>query len=228
VYDPFAGGSVRGIVAAKLGRRYYGVDLRPEQAAANEEQAARICPDNAPVWVVGDACDTLAFAEAESIPGECDLVFSCPPYASLERYSDDPRDISTMDYDDFLTAYRQIIADACRLLKQDRFACFVVGDVRDPKNHGIYRNFIGDTVDAFEAAGLGLYNEMILVTAVGSLPIRVGRQFSAYRKVGKTHQQCLVFIKGDPGKAVKACGTVEVTDLSELLPENAEEGLVDE
>jgi DNA modification methylase len=33
VLDPFAGGSVRGIVAAKLGRRYFGVDLRAEQVA---------------------------------------------------------------------------------------------------------------------------------------------------------------------------------------------------
>jgi hypothetical protein len=55
VLDPFAGGSVRGIVAAKCGREYIGVDLRPEQVAANREQAARITetskmiPDKAPV-----------------------------------------------------------------------------------------------------------------------------------------------------------------------------------
>lgn len=39
VLDPFAGGSVRGLAAARLGRSYLGVDLRPEQVAANEEQA---------------------------------------------------------------------------------------------------------------------------------------------------------------------------------------------
>jgi hypothetical protein len=33
VLDPFAGGSVRGIVAAKLGRQYVGYDLRPEKEA---------------------------------------------------------------------------------------------------------------------------------------------------------------------------------------------------
>src|SRR6185312_2502284 len=42
VLDPFAGGSVRGIVAAKLGRRYLGVDLRPEQIEANRAQWAEI------------------------------------------------------------------------------------------------------------------------------------------------------------------------------------------
>jgi len=48
------------------------------------------------------------------------------------------------------------------------------------------------------------------VTAAGSLPIRVGKQFSTTRKLGKTHQQCLVFLKGDARRAVEACGKVEV------------------
>jgi hypothetical protein len=42
-------------------------------------------------------------------------------------------------------------------------------------------------VEAFEAVGARFYNDAILVTAVGSLPIRVGRQFTASRKLGRTH-----------------------------------------
>ena len=42
VLDPFAGGSVRGIIAAALGRKYIGIDLRPEQVQANEEQVPTI------------------------------------------------------------------------------------------------------------------------------------------------------------------------------------------
>ena len=45
-----------------------------------------------------------------------------------------------------------------------------------------------------------LYNEMILVNAIGSLPIRAGKYFNASRKIGKTHQNVLVFYKGDPKK----------------------------
>jgi len=99
------------------------------------------------------------------------------------------------------------IAKTCSLLKEDRFACFVVGDVRDKR--GNYYNFVGDTVEAFRAAGLHYYNEAILVTAVGSLPIRAGRQFEAGRKLGKTHQNVLVFVKGDGKKATQACGPVD-------------------
>ena len=204
VLDPFAGGSVRGIVAAVLGRHYTGVDLRPEQIAANVEQAQAIVPDNMPRWIVGDS--------REAMPDEqFDLVFSCPPYADLEVYSDDPRDISTMAYPDFMAAYRDIVAGAVQRLRMDRFACFVVGDVRDKK--GFYYNFVADTIAAFQDAGARLYNEAILVTAVGSLPIRVGKQFESGRKLGKTHQNVLVFVKGDPRKATQACGPVEIGDL---------------
>lgn len=38
VLDPWAGGSVRGIVAAALGREYVGCELRPEQVDANRQQ----------------------------------------------------------------------------------------------------------------------------------------------------------------------------------------------
>lgn len=203
VLDPFAGGSVRGIVAAKLGRRYLGVDLRPEQVAANRTQAARICDAPQPAWIVGDSR-----LLATLIPdAQADLVFSCPPYGDLEVYSDDPADLSTMPYPDFLAAYRGIITAALALLKPDRFACFVVGDLRDPK--GFYRRFVSDTEQAFEDAGARLYNEAVLITAVGSLPIRVGRQFEGARKLGKTHQNVLVFCKGDPRRATDAVGPVE-------------------
>jgi hypothetical protein len=42
ILDPFSGGSVRGIVAAWLGRNYTGIDLRREQVVANREQWAAI------------------------------------------------------------------------------------------------------------------------------------------------------------------------------------------
>lgn len=199
VLDPFAGGSVRGVVAAQLGRKYIGCELRAEQVAANRVQAAAICGNNTmPTWFVGDS--------AETIPGlldSADFIFSCPPYGDLEVYSDDPADLSAMTFDGFISAYRKIIAAAVANLKQDRFACFVVGDYRCPK--GFYRNFVGETVAAFEAAGARYYNEAILVTAVGSLPIRVGKQFASGRKLGKTHQNVLVFVKGDPKRATAAC-----------------------
>lgn len=196
ILDPFAGGSVRGIVSAKLGFEYLGNDLREEQITANRENAKEVLQDNEllPTWTIGDSKNIDKIAEGY----DADLIFSCPPYADLEVYSDDPNDISNMEYKDFLTAYKEIIRKSCKMLKEDRFAVFVVGDVRDKK--GFYRNFVSDTIMAFWNCGVILYNEMILVNAVGSLPIRAGKQFNASRKIGKTHQNVLVFYKGDPKK----------------------------
>jgi DNA modification methylase len=202
VLDPFAGGSVRGIVAAHMGRKYWGCDLREEQLAANREQAAIICPTNPPTWFCGDSTTEISDHAPYS-----DFIFSCPPYGDLERYSDDPKDLSTMEYPKFVTAYRTIVAAACGRLAHNRFAAFVVGEFRDGRGH--YRNFVGDTVEAFRAAGLRYYNEAILITAVGSLPLRVGKQFSAGRKLGKTHQNVLIFLKGDSEIAARACGRIE-------------------
>jgi hypothetical protein len=198
VLDPFAGGSVRGIVASVLGYEYHGVELRAEQVAANRAQAS-IGRAPAPVWYQGDSRNVQEIA-----PVAADLVFSCPPYADLEVYSDDPADLSTLSYAEFRAAYTDIIARSCSLLKPDRFACFVVGEARDRR--GNYYGFVPDTVAAFRAAGLDFYNEAILVTAAGSLPIRAGGQFRAGRKLGKTHQNILVFVKGDAKRAARACG----------------------
>lgn len=204
VLDPFAGGSVRGVVASRLGRQYIGVELRQEQVDANRVQGEALCESLPPVWHVGDSRNIDRFCHDV----EADFIFSCPPYADLEVYSDDPKDLSTLKYEDFRAAYFEIIAKACARLRDDRFACFVVGDVRDKR--GNYYNFVGDTVEAFKAAGLHYYNEAVLVTAVGSLPIRAGRQFAAGRKLGKTHQNVLVFVKGSGKRAADACGQVQV------------------
>lgn len=222
VLDPFAGGSVRGIVASRLGRRYLGIDLSARQIAANEEQARRICrpPAPAPEWRAGDARDLREIAAGV----EADFVFSCPPYWNLERYSDDDRDLSTLDdFDEFFADYCGIVAAAAALLRPDRFACFVVGDVRDAR--GFYCGLPWRTVEAFRRAGLELYNEAVLITAAGSLPIRAAKQFETSRKLGKTHQNCLLFCKGDPRAATTAVGPVE---FGELFDDALADALADE
>lgn len=197
IVDPFAGGSVRGIVAGVLGRNYWGCDLRPEQIAANEQQADEIFTAPRPTWVCGDSMEKLSDAP------DADMVFSCPPYGDLERYSDDPRDLSAMEWHTFVAAYKRIILRSVERMKPDSFACFVVGDFRDGK--GFYRNFVSTTIDAFEQCGARLYNEAILATAIGSASMRVTKQFNAGRKLAKVHQNVLVFCKGDWRTAAGKC-----------------------
>jgi len=197
VLDPFAGGSVRGIVASKLGLSYTGVELQAKQVLANIVQGAEICENDLapPEWFHGDSAKISKLVDVEA-----DFIFSCPPYFDLEVYSEDPGDISNMEWEDFLKAYQKIIKKSLNMLKPDRFAVFVVGDVRD--SEGYYRGIPYETIRIFEEEGAYLYNEAILLTMVGTLPIRVTK-FGKNRKLGKAHQNIMIFVKGDWKKAVK-------------------------
>jgi len=208
IIDPFAGGSVRGIVSGTLERNYTGVDLRQEQIDANIVQGEAIKPTCAPVWICGDSMNIKTLAS-----GEYDFMLTCPPYGDLEVYSDDPADISNMSADDFDKTYTEILNRTVEMLKDDRFAVVVVGNYRDKK--GFLRDLVGLTVRAMESAGMRYYNDFIVVTPIGSLPIRAGKAFQSTRKMGRTHQYALCFVKGDPKKATERLGDVEIPDLEQ-------------
>lgn len=191
ILDPFAGGSVRGIIAGLLEHSYYGIELRPEQVDANREQAADICPDKDITWICGDTLDKIGAAP------ESDFIFTCPPYGNLEVYSDDPKDLSNMDYPEFITAYTTILSNTILKLRGE-YAVIVVSNFRDKK--GYYYNFVGDTISIFENNGMGLYNDIILTSATGTAAMRARKQFNSGKKVVKIHQNVLVFKKYTGGK----------------------------
>jgi DNA modification methylase len=195
ILDCFAGGSVRGIVANSMGYKYHGIELSEPQVIANREQAQQILPaDNQPLWTQGDSNKIL-----DSIADEFDMIFSCPPYANLEVYSNHPDDISAMVYPEFLLAYRSIINKAVSKLKPGHLAVFVVGDVRG--EDGYYLDFISDTKKAFMDSGAGLYNEAVLLDPVGTAMIRANNNFSS-KKLVKIHQNVLCFKKYGADKAL--------------------------
>jgi DNA modification methylase len=189
ILDPFAGGSVRGIVANYLGYKYTGIDIRQEQIDSNREQGLNILDvNNQPNWYVGDSDKVLSTQWSD----EFDLVFSCPPYADLEVYSDIDGDISNKPYAEFLSAYESIIFKSCNLLKYGGYACFVVGEVRD--KNGYYLGFVPDTIKAFEKCGMKFYNEAILLNPVASASMRANGNMKS-EKLVKIHQNVLVFKK---------------------------------
>ena len=200
ILDPFAGGSVRGIVASYKQMNYTGFDIRPEQIEANEAQKY-ICDGNEhpPRWIL---CDSREMNTRLNDGEQFDMIFSCPPYADLEKYSDLDGDISNKEYPQFLELYRDIIAKACSHLKNNRFAVFVVGEVRNRKS-GAYQNFVSDTIKAFEDAGLKYYNEIILVNVAGGKAYTAGHDAKLSRKIAKVHQNILCFFKTDEQEETK-------------------------
>ncbi len=195
IIDPFAGGSVRGVVAGCLERKYWGCDLSKEQIEANKKQAIDIKPNIMPEWIYGDSMVML-----ENAP-DADLIFTCPPYGNLEKYSDDPHDLSSMNWPTFCEAYRKIITKSVQKLKQNRFACFVVSNFRGLD--GYYHDLVGETIRGFSDCQCSLYNDCILITILCSAPQRT-KQFETNRKMVKVHQNILIFCKGDWKKAAEA------------------------
>lgn len=193
ILDPFAGGSVRGIVAGYLGYHYTGIDLRKEQVESNEEQAAEIINDDdevKPIWIVGDSNKVL-----DTLADSYDLMFTCPPYADLEVYSDLPEDLSNMNYKQFSQTYASIIKKSASKLKSGGYAAIVVGEIRrkDDKD-GAYLGLVPMTIQYCMEAGLKFYNEAILLNGLGSAAMRAEGNMKS-RKLVKIHQNVLVFKK---------------------------------
>lgn len=194
ILDPFAGGLTRGLVAAKNGYNYTGIDIRENQINSNYEEFKKTGIQNTPNWIIGDS-----LIEIDKLNKEYDCIFTCPPYHDLEKYSEDPNDISNMKYNDFLKIYNQIITKACDKTKENSFAVFVVSDFRIVNNRNYFlelRNFVGKTIDIFKNNGFELYNKAIIVGHIGSAGMRADKNFT-YRKLTKIHEELLVFYKGD-------------------------------
>lgn len=186
-FDCFAGDTVFGYVAAKLGLCFTGIELRKEQCDLNNERVQGMSAN----YICDDGQNVLAHLE----PQTQDLFFSCPPYYDLEVYSDNPKDASNQPtYNDFIAIIENSFASSIKCLKDNRFACVVVGDVR--AKDGFYYGFVDDIKRIFAKHGMRLYNEMIIVEPIGTLPQRVAR-YMRNRKIGKCHQNVLVFYKGD-------------------------------
>ena len=198
ILDPFAGGSVRGIVATEMGYRYNGIDLSEEQVKANRKQSTK------PIWMVGDSDVVLNSLDSEKY----DLVFTCPPYYDLEIYSDSHRDLSNMDDDEFDETYFRILNKSAQKLKNNRFFVVVVSEVREVSKTGNYkigkyRGLVSKTIQACEEAGLHFYNDMILFNSQHQAARVVDTYFKRNRKVASVHQNILVFVKGNPDIAAE-------------------------
>lgn len=187
-FDPFAGDTVFGFVSAYLKNEFIGIELRKEQADLNNARVQGMAAQ----YINDDGQNVTHHVEQ----GTQDLLFSCPPYYDLEVYSDLPNDASNQPtYHEFLSILENAFIGAIESLKDNRFAVIVCGDVRNDKT-GEYYRFPDDIKTMFTSNGMMLYNELVLVEPLGTLPQRVTR-FMQNRKIGKCHQNVLVFYKGN-------------------------------
>lgn len=188
ILDPFGGEQTKGVVAGVLGYEYQAVEIRQEQVDLNNSKVQDFKDVK---YFCGDSnnIDTIISDV------DFDLCFTSPPYYDLEVYSKD--DMSALgSYEEFMQQYKNIFAKCYAKLKNDSFLVVKVGEIRD-KNTGEYRGFVPDNIKIMKEIGFKFYNEIILINAIGTLPFRISKQFNNGRKIGKQHQNILVFYKGD-------------------------------
>lgn len=202
--DPFAGDTVFGFVSSYLGNNFTGVELRQEQADINNKRVAGMTAK----YICDDGQNIAQHLQEKSQ----DLLFSCPPYFNLEKYSDLPNDASNQDYNGFINILNNAFTGAIKCLKDNRFAVIVMSDVRD--KNGFYLPICDDICRIFANNGMKLYNELILINVAGTAQIRAAKAM-VNRKVTRTHQEVLVFYKGDVSKIKNEFGKIEVGDIED-------------
>ena len=193
IFDCFAGDCFKGLVFALCGYEFTGIELRQEQVDSNINCCKKFSNLNLK-YICDDGQNVDKYLQEESQ----DLLFSCPPYYNLEVYSNLPNDASNQkDYCDFLKILDNAYSKSIKILKDNRFAVIVVGNIRDKQ--GFYYNFINDIINIFNKNGMFLLNELILKEPVSSRRFSSRANFKS-RKIVKIHQNILVFYKGNPKK----------------------------
>ena len=184
---------------ARAGCQHHGQEIHGlgyPQGADSRQQTRKKASARAPApkWLALDATEMARVQRGK----EFDLVFTCPPFFEMERYSELERDLSTMAREGFQQAYAAILAAAARLADH-RLMVIITGDVRG--EDGGLLNLFEQTREAICGAGLKAWNTANFLPPLGSLPLRTSASFKAGRKMGRAHQSVQIFLKGCPEQA---------------------------
>ncbi len=192
ILDAFAGGPPRAIVAALMGYRYLGYEIRQEQIDENLRNIAILGIGNSVVYKCSDGA-ILEGCDSNS----CDFALTCPPYYDLEQYSDLPNDLSNLpNYDTFDRAMLTCAKAHFRVMKPSSFVCIVTCPFRvgGDKDTNELRDFPGDTVRNFRAAGFMLWQKIVLSRNFASAAVRSTVSWRGMKLVPR-HEELLVFRK---------------------------------
>ena len=191
ILDVFAG-RTRGIVAGLKHRKYYGFEISPlvhKAVLETIEQGKDKFDKN---YFPTIYCDNSLNLLKYDIP-QVDLIFTCPPYHNLEKYESIKGQLSDIDnYEEFLNALKSIMNIALYKLKDNGFACLVVGDFR--KNERLIP-FDCDITKMMEELGVILWDKVVLQnTNFGWAGIKFGN-IKHKRQTSKVTEYLLVFKK---------------------------------
>ena len=179
ILDPFAG-RTRAIISNHLDRKYVGFELTEKYFPAESTSDRKIFNMDS-----GDMDKVLDKSM------KFDLAFTCPPYWNMEKYSDNPKDLSTSpSYLEFLRDCNSRLELASSYLKEDGFLIVVLMDFRQK---GVFYPWHTDTINYFHNnTDFKLYDTMIWEMSPRKRhPLYP--QALVNRRMLNTHEYCLVF-----------------------------------
>lgn len=213
VIDPFAGIGTTLIAAKDTGRNAVGFDLKKEYVEIAKDRLKQDKLNNATqqIEINYDAHNISDYLEDETVS----LCVTSPPYANMlnkpktnksrrgderndkhylkvQQYSNDPKDLGTMNHEDYALGITEIYKGILPLMKPKAHCVINVNDVWE--NNKRYPTHIY-IVNAMHAAGFELRNILIwdkrdLVNGVG-----IFGWPSNYIKLGATFEYILDFWK---------------------------------
>jgi DNA modification methylase len=188
VVDPFAGRATRAVISSRLKRKYFGYEISSKtynNSLSHYKKIGLIEP--LPVLYNNDGC------KLEKTKDEfAHLVFSCPPYHSLENYESTDGQLSDCKtYEDFLSQIKLCSKNVYRVMKPGAFLVWVVADWRDDKG---YRQFSNDSINIFKDAGLMSHDTMIFKNQSPFAALQTYKT-ACKRITSKVHEFVLVFRK---------------------------------
>lgn len=179
VVDPFVGSGTTLVSARDLNRNAIGFDLKSEYIDVCKDRLRQLVLNSTTqqLAIQDDARNIKSYIEKEAVS----LIFTSPPYANLlnrkrknksrrgderkndqymeiEQYSQDPRDLGTMNPEKFGEAMRKIFKDLLPLLKPKGHCVINVPDMW-MNNTRITLHII--VVEALRKAGFELRNTII-------------------------------------------------------------------
>lgn len=189
IVDPFGGWGTRAVVSSTLGRRYIGYEIAPTTHKLVTNHINELGLDAQ--FILGDGTKM-----ADTPDESADIILSCPPYHKLEYYENVPNQLSYISkYEDFMVRIGETATNIQRVLKDNGWVCWVVGDFRSQHRWGGFVNYHGDTITEFKMAGLTHWDTIILNNPSPLTPIVESNAEKRWYSA-KVHEYLLIFNKG--------------------------------
>lgn len=159
ILDCFCGSGTTNIEAKKLGRNSIGIDINSHAVLTTKSRLSEIISSDSHHSIIqGDNRKVLKSVEGSSI----DLIITSPPYFNILKYTPTPNilDLGNVnDYKDFLENMELLLKENYRIIKPDRFCCWVVGDITT----GGFKPFHFDMQKIAERVGFQIKGNIIIV-----------------------------------------------------------------